>query len=899
MQNDYSIYNYDNVNEGFNLNISSNDMFSSNAEIKLTVKCSKKIFEELNLINNINFKKISIFNEILETHDLAQMNLIFNWAVSKNFVQSGMQNLMSNLTELLKDQKKEKEKPALQENKNIKKEKSKNLKKDNKENLFLLNQGNLKENYLYSLKENEIYYDEYNLISGGGRTNKISPQLNSWFVAYALININREKLSIEMQQELDFIAFQIYSKVAPHSYDSMRLGIQVTPQHIPDDQYHRLANLFLRDLNEEYKNDMDLINADVYLIDSLLFKEVIKRYFDYVEIENDDQVKQLIDDILLFPQLFLQDTVVDLSKVCNKENLQKFKDVADLRIKIFNDERPNEKKSMKNLSKLKPIVFDKYLNENLILAPKIKGIHNINFSEALSDTGFCLTPDHAKKAFLKINPLSREFVTEAKLSTAGNTIPTLFKDVQEFANSSVLQKFKNLADNVDAPPYLKIQAKSTAELLKGLSAFDLEAKFENEMKDLLQISYFIMINAMNEAIFYKDDFINFNNQIEVIHQVLQSILELTQPYNVGDFSLAKIDNLKNHNIIPQEIENPKVHLKASGMRALSSVVSAIERQINSKCLYIAVLKDSYYESVNALKHGIFHKCVQLNGDIFKKDSKGAMQEIKNPIDLFATEFHHNISAAIDSFYPSENKVGRLDYSPENVNDQIKAIINFNKGHPLNVVIDHTIGLEYSDEMRQLLSDEIIQNSIKNGILNLVILKSAQKFDMFGQDNYYGGIITAYNNSTYFQEFNNRMNHELDQLKGFNYQGLTHIQKFAGSSIDEYQKAIADNNSKLYKKLEEKGVKFGEYDGVVKIAKNSDVNTPFIHIEGVDLEKLKKYAIKNNLPLTYRASFGFVTSNISEIYETLRFNVGLESEEIIEKYAIFLANAQKKNKRKQY
>src|SRR5207244_7788917 len=123
--------------------------------------------------------------------------------------------------------------------------------------------------------------------------------------------------------------------------------------------------------------------------------------------------------------------------------------------------------------------------------------------------------------------------------------------------------------------------------------------------------------------------IKFNNQIELIHQVLQSILEIAQVYKAGDFSKAIGSRLQKLKLIPDGLEVPKVHLKASGMRALSSVISSVEKQKESKQLNIAVLKDSYYEIVETLNKGKSHTCVTFDGDVFNKNKAAAMQNLKN------------------------------------------------------------------------------------------------------------------------------------------------------------------------------------------------------------------------------------------------------------------------------
>lgn len=85
--------------------------------------------------------------------------------------------------------------------------------------------------------------------------------------------------------------------------------------------------------------------------------------------------------------------------------------------------------------------------------------------------------------------------------------------------------------------------------------------------------------------------------------------------------------------------------------------------------------------------------------------------------------------------------------------------------------------------------------LQAGKLNLVLLRSAQKYDMLGQDNYYWGITTTFNAPHAFAAFNARMDDPADQLVGFNFQGLTHIHTQAQAEVDAYRLALANNTDK--------------------------------------------------------------------------------------------------------
>ena len=212
---------------------------------------------------------------------------------------------------------------------------------------------------------------------------------------------------------------------------------------------------------------------------------------------------------------------------------------------------------------------------------------------------------------------------------------------------------------------------------------------------LLQVSYFRMINAMKEACFRKNNLIAFLNQIELIHQEIQCILAVVQPYDKDVFAESAIVKLTSGSkrVIPTDLYSPKVHLKASAMHSLSSVIAAVEIQKGSNDLNVGVLKDSYYyDADDSLKLARAHKLSPLNEDNVKiKGIKDAFETPPGiPLDLFIAEFHHNIL------------FNRQVYTPVDVAAQVNAMIEEGLvADKFTVVIDTTIDLELSERCAQL------------------------------------------------------------------------------------------------------------------------------------------------------------------------------------------------------
>lgn len=812
-----------------------------------TNKDSQLIFEKFISQEHIDAKPIE--NNVFQISDSKEIQKIFNWAVESNSISTTDQLLVREMI---------------------------NFTPQGKQPL---------------LNENQKFLDPYNLLKGATDA-EMKPEHAAWTLASALLSLNREDLSPEVQRQLDFLILQAYSKATPGE-QTAEIGMQVSPQAGSDTTYHRFGTNFLFELNHKFRDDMGFSNkTEAYLIDSHLFKEVLNRSFpSYITINDQADLDNLIyshmESVLGKKE---ERTVVDLSEMIGF-NEEIFSNTVQTVLEKFNKDHATNYTSY-DARLLCPVVFKEHKGEKILLLPSAKKMDILYLSNLFHGTGYYLSPDKSKKALLKIDALSSIIPQMAELATAGsNTIPMIFADVKEFAANNILKQFGELSNDPDAPLSVKLQAKATAKLIAGLADLNIDkACEEKKLTPLLQIAYLTLKNSMHMALLNKNDFVAFNSEIELMHQVLQSILEVTQPYGPDALAASTTAGLRRSQILPAHFSDPKVHLKASAMHCLSSVLSSVEKQKGTNKLNVAHIAGSYYETGGALsKYGGADQYSKstLDEKLFESDKERAFTSIKNlPLDLFVCEFHYNFQNS------------KLEYSPINAKEQIIEMLKRNAGHPLTVVLDNTISLEHSDELRALMADADVQEAIETGKLNLVVLRSAQKFDMLGQDNYYGGITTTFNNPNAFKLFNARMDDPADRLEGFNFQGLTHIHTCAQAEVDEYRKALMNNTRKLYDKLLSKGVKVGhaldDERGVVKVAEINDENTFFLHIEGMRKSDFIEFAKENGLPLTDRLSFGFVNSNATDVGSAVRFTVGLEEEVIIEKYAQFIADAQKKS-----
>jgi hypothetical protein len=200
------------------------------------------------------------------------------------------------------------------------------------------------------------------------------------------------------------------------------------------------------------------------------------------------------------------------------------------------------------------------------------------------------------------------------------------------------------------------------------------------------------------------------------------------------------------------------------------------------------------------------------------------------------------------------------------------------------VIDNTIDLDQSQALHDFLADSLIKGRIFDGKLNVVLLRSALKFDMLELDNYYGWITTSINKHAAFTRYNARMDLPEDQLKGLDLQGLTHIQKHAPQSIDKsiqlYMKTtkfILDNIPKecFYSPDSKNPLQISKMkDGKKSIFIHFKFHPDFPESEQALFEIAPDYAFQKGGTFVERASFSF---GITSCYvDKKRFNVGLEN-----------------------
>ncbi len=715
------------------------------------------------------------------------------------------------------------------------------------------------------------------------------------------------ELKTHIQSILAFMLVSSLKKVAPPVVETLhRLNISSTPLGNDHGSYHRFYKQELIQkaiiLNKEKKylcNDVICIP-----IDSPLYSEVLARNypapFPYAPIETMEQMWRVFNRVNAVVEKNRVPVMIDIT-ACLKDE------------KSFDILKAELLRRGGHLSAyIIPYAIDRYKGVNTLLIPQMGGCFDrsrgknsleYNIRSTLTYNGFVLTPDQVSEARLDdqslLQILSDNKISMTDIGMQGLSIPTVCRDFNDFLCQPVIQKFRALSTENNAPPYLKVIPESIYRLLDGFSDCSIDECFNKlGLNEPLQLIYFSLLSEINSLIDCKHDFFNFTNQVEFIHQQIQNLHFVllmaksdgtSYAYDSKELEKGVVTRLTKgpQPTISTELPSPVVHLKASASRAISSILSSVEAEKGSNNLTVVVNDRMYFELYSIIKTSATYSVHTCEGNVSSDETALPLNfdnPPTNPVDLFVCEFRHNISSSPGI------------YKPESILEQIFMLDKDGLlASKCTVAIDTTIALEQSDEIREFFLHPKIQAMIHSGALNVVLFRSAQKFDMYGMDNYYGGLTITVNEKNSFKSFNSRMNHPDDQLGGLSYQGITHLQKSSGDCIDKYRQQIMDNTQKLYRQLPQELIKkSNEKDYPVQIVPIQDEHTVFIHVifekyQAISnlLNHLVYFAEREGLPLTYRQSFGFMTTNaMRSDGRGLRISVGLESEAMIALYAKF-------------
>lgn len=749
------------------------------------------------------------------------------------------------------------------------------------------------------LKSWEDFLGENKLLKTRRFAGGFKPSQRDYYISQAILRevFNRGKrnrsISEDDLQTLQMLMLHLYNKAAPNFRTNANPFSAYTTS-----RYHRLgeSNKLLADLEyriqlesglEELAEDSGVFSSchRAYLFEDgpdFLFREVVKRKYG--------AAYQILGAGFSGPGLSEEVKnceLLDISALFGR--------VQDLGVLI------------EGLSPLFPnvpdfIVFTMFRGEPVLLflpgdVTRPARACGSGLQQLRSGSGFVPTAEHIARALIKFRKPSDLYrlcsAAKAELATAGQSIPNIYNSYEEFLTAEA-KVFQGLIDHTHG--HKKILAQAIVELLNGLGAScqaahqkDLGVIFaQRGLSDLIQCTYFRINLAARQARFCQDDLKKFVGQLDIINQEIQMLLTLVPLYDDRHLERTLVKGLKQHVLMSSSL-NLQAFAMPSAMHCLASIISSAQNQ-KGGAIRVAIQQDSYYESVNLLSEQAMVSTCILPVDGFDHNRCAVAEPLPGDIDVYLCEFHHNIS------------IRRSLYRLEDVLSQLAELFAHGKvSSRFTLVIDTTLDLDFSREIKRLLNDSRVMNWVDQGNLNIVLFRSSQKFDMLGFDNYYGGVVQTINNGSSFNSFMERISHQGDALKGANYQGLCHLFTYAAGFIDSYKKAIMSNASWLYELLPQASVV--DAKGAIRISRVEDDKATYLdlkcapylpRLESVVFVEFKKFCSQNHLPISSRASFGFANSNIVKIRSDNpmnRLSLGIEDPKDIQAYAYFFHELQ--------
>jgi hypothetical protein len=282
-------------------------------------------------------------------------------------------------------------------------------------------------------------------------------------------------------------------------------------------------------------------------------------------------------------------------------------------------------------------------------------------------------------------------------------------------------RFADPAMQAKLSPSTKILGQTTLQLIAGLLTEIDDQKWISlnanpDTRQLIQTSLFQLMQHLGKAENSMDDFTKFAQEIELAHCEIATLLALTTPFEEKDFPQLYLQHLH----ISKELQELlKIGISKSAMNVFAGINSAIKSQ--QPQLERVYAKGSYFEIAQFIGWN------RSTDDIIQNPSI-------DHIDLYVGEFNQNLN--ID---PKHN-----EYHGGDIQGEIESLLQAkSQTQYLTVAIDCTIDYVASDKVSSLLNR--FSKEIEEGKLNFVFLRSGQKFDMLGMDNYYGAPFYIINN----------------------------------------------------------------------------------------------------------------------------------------------------------
>ncbi len=470
---------------------------------------------------------------------------------------------------------------------------------------------------------------------------------------------------------------------------------------------------------------------------------------------------------------------------------------------------------------------------------------------------------------LELRRLGRGQITE--YAVPGRTDLMMYSKPSSVAETHVFNTLAEMGEgkNPNASAGQVLLTRATVTMMRTLlgkidTTTWMSKQDDPTIRELTQTACFRTLQHLATAMNHIDDFRQFSQAIDRTHAELTTLLVLYSPFDPASFEVAYEAFLRP--IFPTGMRPTTVGVARSAMNVFAGVNSLI-LQSNPNAVRICA-PHSYYEEEELL------------------EGTGTLQQaLEDPgiekIDLYATEFYHNID--VDPNYTHYQK-GRV------IADIQEIFRRKPKTDALTVAIDATIDFTRSDDIKELL--KTFENEIKEGRLNIVVFRSGQKFDMLGLDNYYGNPFYIVNNGREkWGDFNRIKTDDAFHTDELSVQYFSWMAEAGFEIVEQYKQPIFDNTRSILDNVPQ-GLLPAPGKSVCISTFEEGVKTPFIDIkidfpnpetsfelQGWVREHFIELFLSENKLVYARGSFGFVHPNITWIDPKMRINPGIDPTDI--------------------
>ncbi|MCE5317953.1 MAG: hypothetical protein LLG04_11435 [Parachlamydia sp.] len=530
----------------------------------------------------------------------------------------------------------------------------------------------------------------------------------------------------------------------------------------------------------------------------------------------------------------------------------------------------------------------------------LKGPQRKMLRERIAMGGYTPTMLQARQTLLSLKNLD-QMLQEAQIEGMKGKFEVAsekkFSNFEEFMDHPKFHEYMKFGQsfmflNKSDPKVEQLLASANFHMMADFKKLNMNVFLANqEHASVIQGSLNRLIQLMDVSLANKDNHAIFCLCHELIAEEILLLLNVVQPHPPEEFQEiyfknknASLDFLYSQSIKKTERPPPPAvpHMAlafSSGMSCMNAVLRGIHQMKPNAS--VACMSDNYFETFATLQELNSHSLLSQPKPSFQNIDAQKMPEALSSLpvspDIVFMDLRSNMS------------LKARQYQPKDLERTTRQLLQ-NRREPLTLALDVTLDKMHSKELDRYLST--FKNEIESGKLNIVLYRSAQKFDQLGTDKFNAGYMEVVSNNPSFREAFQNLN---GQLQGLDYQAICHFHRNADYEIDEYLKLHYNNSDYAYNLLG----KLRTDQSILKLTPKMDEKLYFLEITYPKLSEISiqdplmayfvAEARRQGIQMIIRDSFGYNESTLCGIPNKIRLSLGTQSEEEIAKICKILTD----------